>query len=641
MTPAQKAFLRSLLVGMFADRPRESVSAWCERELRFDEPDNRGPFTLTGREYLREPLDAWGDPTISDLVLVFGSQSGKTGSIMGGAAWVIANDPATLFWVMPTQSSVRGFSKTRWQPLIRASPALAALVPSGDNRHDFANLEQKVGSALVLFRWSNSPSALASTPARFAILDEVDKFSINSGGGEADAVNLAEQRTKSSATPKRIKTSTPSLVEAPVWQEFLKSDRRRRFLPCVHCGKMVVLAWSKEFTIFPTTGEEAFVKWDREAKREDGTWDLFRVEKSARYVCPHCGGHIRDGHKSKMDRAGQWRPTSSATSRGFRGWHLPSLYAPGPETSVGRLAVKFLQAKESLLGLQGFVNGDLAEPWQNQDSRSERVEIITRPEDPPLAGTRILTADYQQNAPRVWYVVREWKPLGLLPPDLQGPPTAGGPGDSRLVDFGFLDALEELREKQLEHKIPDNLVGIDSGFSAEEVYSVCLKHGRLASRPHALPVFVGWTPLKGFERRQHWRDPETKTPRPFAIGAAALPHKRFKLPLLEFSDDLCKDVLDRLRRGKTRFRWEVIERDDIEDPYFRHLDSNLRKPFYSARSRRVTWQWVKRARTWPDHLLDCEVEQVAMALLHRLLPILEEPPAAEENQSQPSTPDPD
>jgi len=120
--------------------------------------------------------------------------------------------------------------------------------------------------------WSNSPAALASIPARVVILDEVDKF--NEGGRkEADAVNLAEQRTKTFSNPKRIKTSTPTLSDGLIWQEFAKTDQRRRFMPCPHCGKLVLFAWSKAFTVFPLTGNEAFIKWDSKARRpKDNSW---------------------------------------------------------------------------------------------------------------------------------------------------------------------------------------------------------------------------------------------------------------------------------------------------------------------------------------------------------------------------------
>lgn len=637
MTPVHFNHLLRMALALLADRPRESVSCWCERELHFNEPDNRGPFTLLGREYVREPLDAWGDPLISDQVLIFGSQTGKTASIMGGAAWTIENDPARLFWVMPTRDVVRKFSRTRWIPMLKASPNLARLIPTGPRRYDFATLEQQIGNAIIDLIWSNSPSALASVPARCVILDEVDKFA-EGGNREADAVSLAQQRTKNFPTPKRVKTTTPTLSTGLGWREFLKTDQRRRFLPCPMCKKSVVLAWSRDFTVFkPLTGAEAYVMWDKEAKRADGSWDLDRVERSARAQCPHCGGHILDGQKTLMDRAGEWRPTALA-ARGYRGWHLSSLYALGPETSFGKLAVKFLQAIVSLEGLQGFINGDLAEPWINQESSGERLEIIVGDDAPPVAGAvNILTVDYQETAPHFWYVVRAWETAeisgpgsrvsapGTQTPDPRPktPKKRLGTGHSRLIDFGSLDTWEELRAKQLEHKISDNHVTIDSGHAATVVYEQCLRWGAFARRPQSVPFFVGWTPSKGFpDRIEPWIDKKTKLPRPFQLGKAAIGHFRFELPLLEFNSPIVKDILERLRRGRTQWRWELCNK--VDDTYFKHLDAEYKKPFYNRRTKRMVMVYIKRTQDWPDHLRDCEILQNVMAMLHELLPIATE-----------------
>jgi hypothetical protein len=321
---------------------------------------------------------------------------------------------------------------------------------------------------------------------------------------------------------------------------------------------------------------------------------------SAHFECPHCGWHLRDGDKTRMDKLGEWRPTCKAAP-GYMGWHLPSLYASSPDTSCGRLAVKFLQAKGSLQGLQGFINGDLAEPFESQETRSQRVEIVVQGDAPKIEGAiKLLTADYQLTTPHFWYVVREWRK------------------DSRLVEQGWLDNWEELRQKQLAHAISDHHVCVDSGYAAEEVYNACLAHGHAVGRPHALPLWVGWLPAKGFTRRGQWTHPKTGIRRPYTLGRAALATQRIQLCLLEFSDDHLKDMLARLRRQKTRYRWEVPVGTD--ETYWRHLDGEYKREFHSPRTGRSTWEWVRRSKRWPNHLLDCEVMQLGMALLHRLLP---------------------
>lgn len=621
MTLSQHNFIAGLLRSFFADRPKESVSDWCCRHLVFDEPKNSGPFNLIGTEYLREPLDAWADPSIRRQVLVQATQTRKTGGIMGGAAWTLVNNPSRLFWVMPTEGDVSTFSNTRWMPMLLKSPIYSALIPTGRKRHSFKTRLQVVGSSIVDFKWSNSPAALSSIPAPHVILDEVDKFEAGAGR-EANAVELAEQRTKSFPDPKIVATSTPSTEDGLIWQELLKTDLRRRFVPCPHCQKHVLLSWSKFFTTLKLEGCEAFVRWDKEAKLADGNWDLDRVERSARFECPHCGGHIQDAHKTLMDRKGEWRATKTA-ARGHRGWHLSSLYSPSSERNVGRLAVIFLQNKRSLFGLKGFVQNELAEPWSNQESRGDRVELVTGADAKPIAGAvKMLTVDVQLVAPYFWFIVREWN------------------GDSRLLDFGPLDTWEEIRAKQLEHGIEDHHVGIDSGDDTDEVYKRCLAHGRLIHLgPGNLPIWKGWMPMKGSDerRRQSWKDPKTGQPRPFFLGRAALSHRRFQLGLLEFSGHFLKGILARLRQGKARIRWEVS--DKVTDEYWKHLDAEYLKPKYNPMTHRVENIWVKRSKQWPNHLLDCELMSMAMALFHGKLPFDANTVKSEEPEKQSTKPE--
>ena len=62
--------------------------------------------------------------------------------------------------------------------------------------------------------------------------------------------------------------------------------------------------------------------------------------------------------------------------------------------------VKFLKEKNSLQGIQGFVNGDLAEPWVAQDDYTRTEWVVSK--DAPLGDgnwARFLTADYQELEP--------------------------------------------------------------------------------------------------------------------------------------------------------------------------------------------------------------------------------------------------
>lgn len=585
-------YLISLGVTMFEPPTSELASVWCERCLIIPPPQTQSPgqFSLDGREYCREPLDDFGIDAITDAVYCFGSQTGKTTILIGGVAYTVVNSPAGFLWVMPNIELARSFSETRWIPIIDASAVLAALKPFGARRHNFKKTQQQIGGSIVNFIGSNSPANLASRPARVVVLDEVDKF--NDGGQkEADAVNLAEQRTKSFANPKRIKTSTPTLSSGLIWTEFKKGDQRRYFVPCPHCGKFIVLAWSESFTVFDKLGCEAYVKWDKEAKRADGSWDLDRVERSARFVCPHCSADILDKEKTIMNRNGEWRPTAKAPAS-FRSRHLPSLYAATPETSAGKLAVKFLQSKESLFGLRGFINGDLAEPFESQDLSSIRCEIVTPDEEIPKGVTLTLNVDCQQNAPHYYFVIMAWMQ-----------------GVVRIIQHGFCNTIEELRKVQTDKGISDINVFPDVGWNREVIMEQCSRFGKTVmtkdARERGVPLHVGWTPWVG-AKEANFRDKQLRAQFPVKMEIEVITAfgKRVAMPILMLNDKGLKDILAALRRGEKKSIRLEFSKSVADDPQFwRHLDAEIL--IREKINRRIREAWELRSDRWPNHWLDC------------------------------------
>ena len=593
MTDNEQEF-KAYLLSCLAPPPVETVSQWCERNIYIPAPQTQteGLVLFAGREYCREFIDDFGNPRVTDEVSCFGSQTGKTTAITCGVAWTIINDPCGVLWVMPNTDLCRSFSETRWIPILKASKETAKLIPAGNDRHAFKTAQQQIGSAVINFVGSNSPANLASRPARRVILDEVDKFD-EGGRGEADAVNLAEQRTKSFTNAQRFKVSTPTLSQGLIWQEFEKGDRRRYFVPCFHCGKDVLLAWSKEYTVLELQGVEAFIKWDKEAQRADGTWDMERVERSARAECPHCGGHILDGHKTKMVRNGTWRPTAPAP-KGFRSRHLSSLYASSPETSFGRLAVKFLQAKKSLLGLQGFINGDLAEPYVAQDAIVARAEVVSAQtlELPGEKWIRFLTVDVQRRAPFYWYVVRSWN----------------SQGNSEGIESGYASTWDDIRQIQLKHSVNDTDVLVDSGDgpNTQKIYDQCLSHCQLKGL-----VYVGWVPCKGFPNGKLFdgKHHEIAQRDPFESTSRA---GMYISELFNFDGQYYKSILELLREGHGGKKW-VVRPECARGEYWTHLNGKILVDKTSAFTGEKMKYWKPRTERTPDHLDDCEIMQVAWA----------------------------
>lgn len=577
---------------LYRPTARKTVVEWCEENLKLTsrQTEHAGPFSTSLRPYTREVLEAFKDSSVTDVVLCWGSQTAKTMTLMAGMSWLIDNEPSPILWLMPTEGLARSFSKTRWLPMLEDSPVMVSHFPA--DRHKLTTLEMHFDQCTLNFVGSNSPANLASRPIRVLVADEVDKFA-PATDKEAAALDLAMQRTKSFSSSKHFLTSTPTVTDGDIWQQFLRGDQRRYYVPCPHCREKIKLEWKQ-------------IKWDLE-KDDNGKTNLQKVRQSARYECQACGGHISDAQKVAALRHGEWRAENPNAMLGVRSYHLSSLYSPDRKCTWGLLAVAFLEAKDSLLGLQGFINGMLAEPWENQGAPTERNElIVSTVEAVPEKSVKFLTVDCQARAPFFWFVVRAWDENG----------------NSRAVDAGSLETWQDLRDKQLEHGVADTHVCIDSGYDAATVYAECLRYGKMVARPNKIPLFVGWLPSKGQPRRG-WRDNRTQVEVPFFLRGidprvGSQSGGKLELKLLEFATDTNKDILERLRRGHVAQRWEVADKVAVHE-YWRHMDAEHKMARLSASNGRTTYTWLPRNLKWPNHLFDCEVQQIALALFHNRL----------------------
>ena len=582
----------------------EPVTDWAEKNILFPAPGRNVPYNIKGREFLREPLDAFANPRIRFVTFISGSQIGKTAMLMAGAGYTIKNRPSRIFWVMPRLKDYQKFFKSRLKPMELKSPGLRDLVR---REKDLTAELQFIGSSIIEMTGSNTPSGLAGSPCRVVILDEVGKFKL-AVGAEGGAVGLAQQRVKDFPQSLIFCTSTPVNQLSPEWVKYIDGDQRRYHVPCVHCGKPVVFAWSPNFNALPKLGCEAYVEWDSSAKT-GSKWDYGKVRATAHFVCPFCHGKIFEAEKAQMIPKGEWVITNPNGDKTERSYHISSLYGPSPSTSVGVEAVNFLRQKKARQ-LQIFANGELAEPWFNQVANKRSELIISASKEHEGEWFNFLTADYHYNAPFLWYVVRAWNRKG----------------DSYLLDFGNTNSFSTLDRIAEKFKIPPTQVFIDSGYDANRIYIECLSRGRRESYPpggvgrrksYAMPpawVHLGWTPLKGFASQKNWRDEETGLPRIFDWVEAENSGDDTALPVLLLYTTRLKDILQAMRTGEAPQKWAVTDIVDKSDMYWVHMDSEELKELKNG-----NFVWEKKNPHLENHLFDCEVYQIGAAVSFGLI----------------------
>jgi phage terminase large subunit GpA-like protein len=372
------AALRALLAGLDVP-PQVTVSEWADAcRVLPSTAAEPGPWRTGRTPYLRGIMDALspGDPA-ERVVFMKGSQVGGTEVGLNWVGSTVENAPGLGLFVMPTTESARRNVRVRIDPLIEATPSLAARVVKARSRDpgNTATLKSFPGGQWA-FVGANSAVGLRSTPARYLFLDEVDGFPLDADG-EGDPVALAIQRTVAFRGRRKIfLVSTPTLAGVSrIEKAFLESDQRRYFVPCPHCGALQPLQWSQ-------------VRWP------PGRRDL------ADFACEHCGEAITEADKPAMLARGEWRATAAGDGRTV-GFHLSALYSPFE--TWAEIAVEHGLVRNDPPRLQTWVNLKLGEPWEDRAAQGVTAAALMArceawpPDGPP--GVVVVTAgiDVQQD----------------------------------------------------------------------------------------------------------------------------------------------------------------------------------------------------------------------------------------------------
>ena len=317
-----------------------TVDQWADRHriLSTKGSAEPGPWRTDRTPYLREPMQCLSPSSPwRRVVLMFGSQMGKTEVVLNWLGAIIHLWPAPTLLVQPTLDMAKRLNRQRLEPLLRETPVLSDLIAPARAR-DSGNtmfLKEFRGGLFVL-TGANSGSGLQSMPAAYLLADEVSSYPFEADD-KGDPLENAEARTSTFPMGKVLITSTPGTRGmCRITSEYeTRSDRRQLavLMPC--CGSLEVLRWREH------------MKWDR----PDG--EVFAQ-------CPACGERVSQHHKTTMLAGAVWQATAKGDGI-TAGFHLPGWYAPAGWTSWEQIRDEFLRAKADPLLLKGWVNKRAAE----------------------------------------------------------------------------------------------------------------------------------------------------------------------------------------------------------------------------------------------------------------------------------------
>ncbi|HUX58132.1 MAG TPA: phage terminase large subunit family protein [Bacteroidales bacterium] len=338
-----------------------AVSEWADnyRILSPEDSAEPGQWFTSRAEYQRGIMDTINDPGVEKIVFKKSAQVGATQIFNNIIGYFVDLDPCPILLVNPTREMAQAWSKLRFAPMLRDTPALKGKVKDARSR-DAENtvLFKKFPGGHLSAVGANSPAGLAMRPIRVVICDEIDRYPA-SAGSEGDPIFLAFKRSQTYWNRKLILGSTPTQEDiSRIEKAWNESDKRYYFVPCVHCG---------EFQKF----EFKYLKIPQDEKGEYITADAY-------YECSCCGEKISDSDKIVMIKNGEWRAT--AEFKGTAGFHIWEAYSPWSRFSD--IASSFLEAKRGgRETLQVWINTVLGECWRDEGEKIEEDLLFLRREN--------------------------------------------------------------------------------------------------------------------------------------------------------------------------------------------------------------------------------------------------------------------
>lgn len=518
--------LRRQALAALRPPPRLVLSAWLEAHVRLPEGTSALPGPLRLWPYQREIADAITDPAIERVTVVKPVRVGFTTLLTGAVASFVANDPAPILALLPTESDCRDYVVSEVEPLFNATPAvagaLAADVDEG-NRNTLLHRRFPGGSLKVVA--SKAPRNLRRHTARVLLIDEADAMEVSA---EGSPILLAERRTLSYADRKIVLGSTPLHEETShVLRAYAASDQRVYEVPCPRCGAFAEVLWPH-------------IEW------ETGH------PETAAFRCPACQALVPEVEKPAMVAAGRWRALRPSVI-GHAGFRLNALVSGLAHASWGALAAEFLRAKEDSDELQVFVNTILGQGWREAAVEVDEHDLAARAEPFGLENippdVLIVTVGVDCQGDRLEASVVGWSRTEAF---VMGHVVLWGSPDE---DPTWAE-LDELLRTRWKHP-GGGMLGVDacivdSGDRTDKVYSYCFP--RLGRRIMAGKGVAGTRPACEPSRGK------VRGGRLFLVGV----------------DGIKTTILDRLARGRA-----LRLSNTLEAAYFEQLASERRVVRYA------------------------------------------------------------
>jgi phage terminase large subunit GpA-like protein len=495
LSPGAEIYAAAFARGLEPD-PDLSVAQWtADRRVVSSESSSRpGKWLHENAPHLVEPMEELSPSSpVVDVTVVASSQVGKTELGVNFLGYVADVSPGPMGIYFPTTQSAQLNVKSKIQPAIDASPALRAKIREEKSRSadGSTTLVKRFPGGYAMLFGVNSSVALQSWSLKFVWKDEVTEYPFEVGD-RGDPIGQINKRTETfdEHGAKRLATSTTGVKgSCRITAEYLKSDMRRRYLPCPHCGHFQVLKFDA-------------LRYEPQAPHH------------AHFICRANGCIIEHHEKRDMALQGHWikcypgddappdhfdpRELAGYLSRprggreaGFHFWQAISLFS-----SWDKIAAEYVAAKDDAKKLRVFFQQVLAEPYELKVDVPDAEALLQRREQWPSAvvpvasGALFLTGfcDVQKN--RLEWAVWAWS-AGLTGWRIDKGVIEGRPEEDPRVWQQLARVVDRDWRTDGGKKIRIDAFGVDAGYLSGFVYRFVRRY-QGTGRVFALDGRAGW-----------------------------------------------------------------------------------------------------------------------------------------------------
>ena len=623
-----------------------------------------GRFDVSLVPFVKEPLEALRDPRIREVVNMSSVQCLKTLIGEFWLLWSIENNAGPTQWLQPTDEEAREHCEERFLKLVENYPRVHRFYSS--NRH-----EKKTTAIIFKHMWMRMEGCGLTNLQRKSVKNQMCSEVWQKEHWVPGRLKEAEARlTQFSFNSKRYIESQPwetirdidhQIIGDDILVAWLKYTQKRWGFRCLSCGK--AQAWDWE--VIRNDNSRAGLRWTSDKSdgsdiSEHGT--LRRgVAESIRYECVHCGRPHADDPlvRGRMMANGLYLPQNPELARESREW---TRIGSGESFSVNQLCMPnipwvsqvedFLKAMDQArkgfdLPLKLFFAKRQARSYDAEaHGHYNRMPTITLESQPGAGQDRLkpelqhegivfdvplMGVDVQQD--HFWALVQYWNRNG----------------DILTVWAGKLYTWQEVRDKQLEWKVPDDDVMIDCAHRGIEVFQHCVRNGHWHSaerglqaasstEPAAVPKYwLCWNACRGsdrpwfiyiprrgrdkgkrlplvFEWPNQWGDPmsglRAEDPNREELAEAMRKEEigRF-CPLHTLAGPTLMDFALARRDGKSQAKLLTVRGD---------WNEQLNRQWHSQRKENKNGKFVY-VKFRDDHLLDCFRMIIAKAFMRQIL----------------------